>query len=256
MTTDELAVLRRLVGLMLATPPASAWEELRAGGYLRTAAATFFLLDVEPDGGVERFMTHTVNRLLQHLLHRTEQHLVESKGRVRGKIIWPATYKARYGQDYDPARMVSRAVRYEFDIPENQLFKGVVERIQSSLLAVPAALRNGVCYRPHPEDQNTRAVALRLSNIEAGLKQVRRSVYLQAITLPPQINDMHLQRAAVADLDEYRHLVRLYQHHEMLVTRPSPALLSAASKRILPLPAQLEPGSEPWLRLSAQLLRG
>ena len=95
-----------------------------------------------------RFLDDGLSRILLHMTRRTEQQRVEQRSRVRGRVAWPATYKARYGEDYDPARFVCFEVRHQFDTPENQLVKHLVTQIEHCLQAMPPILRTGVCTSP------------------------------------------------------------------------------------------------------------
>ena len=108
-TLDEGAVLRRLVELSLDARAADALLASAPDVALRGMAATLFLLDEQAGHDALRFLDDGLNRILQHMTRRTEQQRVEQRSRVRGHVAWPATYKARYGEDYD--RRASSASR-------------------------------------------------------------------------------------------------------------------------------------------------
>src|SRR5690349_7089447 len=115
---DEPDVLRRLLSLTLARPasPAPLPDP-------EQARLVYYLLDPGGRGAPEPFLTRTVLRLLRHLDYDTEQRPVVCRSRLRGRISWPATLQARYGQEYDPGRHVCREARRRYDTPENQLVK-------------------------------------------------------------------------------------------------------------------------------------
>ena len=143
----EAAVLRRFVELSLSTPDKEPLAAVSAAAQA-ALAATFALSDMREGRDMLRFAEDPLNRILLHMTRRTEQLRVEQRSRVRGRVAWPATYKARYGEDYDPTRFVCFEVRHQFDTPENQLVKHVVTLIEHYQQAVPSVLRTGVCYFP------------------------------------------------------------------------------------------------------------
>jgi hypothetical protein len=261
----EMAVLRRLLGLAMAPQQEAAWQELERPAARFAIAATFFLLCVPardesglPD--VEFFAVNVLERLLQHLSRRTEELQTEYQGRVRGRIVWPATYKARYGQDYDPSRYVCREVRHQFDTPENQTVKYAAEHVIGGCLsAVPDLLRAGTCYQAFPregrEAHSRIGIAIRLANIETALNRFRHNAYMREVTLPRQLTDTHTVRAGMAKLDEYRAAVQICRYYEEIVRAPSRATLVSIGQRVLPLPARTGDDAEPWLRLAAAILR-
>ena len=251
---DELAVLQRLLALAMSPRRHTAWEQLVEAGGLYATAATYFLLDVEPQVGVEEFAGYTLGRLLQQLSHKTEQLQVEYRGLVRGRIIWVATYKARFTRDVDPARYVCREVRQQYDTPENQLLKYVIERIDQCVKGVPEVLRSGMCYFPAARGRGPSRTADRLGNIAAGLSSARRNVYLRDVTLPQRISDLHLSRAETAEMDEYRAVARIYRRYDDIVASPAWHKIAAVGKHALPLPGRTGVDGELWLRLGSDIL--
>jgi hypothetical protein len=253
---QEAEILRYVLRLALGRQEGSAWYDLEGTGALFVASATFFLLDVHSEWDVERFSVHTLRGLLQGLSRRTEQLQVEYQGRVRGRIAWPATYKARYGQDFDPSRYVCREVRHQYDTPENQLLKYLAERIDGCLKAVPAVLRSGVCYFSLSEVDRPRMTAVRLGDIEAAISQFRRNVYMREVTLPQEITDIHLVRARTAKMDEYRTVAEFYDRYQKVVATPSYKRITEIGKRMIPLPSRTGIDADRWLKLGADILSG
>jgi len=255
---DERAVMRRLLALIMAAPaehPDEKWG--RSSAFLSAAASTYFLLDPQPRSGVKRFVTRTLERLVQQLSRSTQQRQMEYRGQVRGRIAWPATFKARYGQDYDPTRFVCREVRHQYDTLENQLLRYVVARIHDCIRSVPKALRNGACcYGPGTGDLNPRSTASELADIETVLGRLRRNVRLWEVPLPDQINELHLLRAKTSRVEEYTEVARVYEHYRAIVETYSWEALADASKRVLLLPPDAGPAGEPWIQLGADMLRG
>ena len=250
----EALVLRSLLRQALDTEQDRAWDKLEESGALYSVAATFFLLDVDPRGDVETFTVYKLGQLLQYLTRRTEQLQVELRGRVRGRVVWPATYKARYTQDYDPSRYVCREVHHQYDTPENQLVRYMAERIAECIKAVPEGLRAGACYFAASQAHRPLVTAVRLGNMRAALNRFRRNVYMQAVSLPPFITEEHQLRADTAALDEYRLAVRLYRQYQKLVASLSWEEMMKVGQRVLPLPHHPAGENDLWLRLGAEIL--
>ncbi len=250
----ESVVLRRLLGLLMTTQPRAPDQILdRTTGL--AARATYFLLNTDERGDVETLLTRTLDRLLQQLSHDTQQWPVVQRERVRGRIMWHATFKERYSQDYDPTRFVCREVHHQYDTLENQLLKYMLNQIKQCLENVPSVLRVGACYFP---DQSGRfPVSLRpwFENLETILVRTRRHVRLREITLPAKISEVHVLHAKVSRQEEYASVARLYENYQSIVLSSDWTGVAAVSKRVLPLPDRADVNSDPWIQLGAALLR-
>jgi hypothetical protein len=267
----EPAVLRRLVGHLMA-PAAPALGHLDPPERF-ALQATYFLLDVDTAGGTgatgatgaiktkptesaETFVTWVLERLLRRLRHTTEQRQVELQDRVRGRVVWPATYKARLGGGYTPALHVCREVRHRFDTPENRLLKYVVERLHECIQAVPAALRTGACYLPATGGRSPLGTHERLARMETALRSFRLHPHLREVVLLPRLDDGHVQRAEAARVREYAAAALIYRRYRALVLSPAwPEHVVAAGRRALPLPGSVTPEGDRWIRLGAAVLR-
>jgi hypothetical protein len=216
--------------------------------------SAFFLLGRDRHGGVEQFITHSLGRLLQQLSRSTERQQVEYRGQVRGRILWPATFKARYTQDYDPTRFVCKEVHSRYDTPENQLLKYVMERIDECLKAVPAAIWDGVCYLPVDETHVPLDTATRLGRMDAAMRLLWRNVRLREIDVPDSITEFHLLRAETAQLEEYARVAHVYRQYRDIVLIPSWNSLVRVGKRVLPLPGRRGEAENRWIRLGAAIL--
>ena len=113
----ELDIHRRLLTAAVNAVRPTPWEQIVPANLRFAARAAYFLLDAGereaesfiPDA--ETFLTESLERLLRKLTRVTERQQVERHGQVRGRVLWSATYKARYVQDYDPGLFVCRDVR-------------------------------------------------------------------------------------------------------------------------------------------------
>jgi hypothetical protein len=252
---SEVDVQRRLLALAVQVPRPVPWERIATPDLRFAARAAYFLLDAGRDDA-ESFLTYTLERLLSQLTRITEQRQVEYRGRVRGRIVWPATFKARYLEEYDPSRYVCREVRREFDTPENQLLRYVVEQIGKCLGAVPATLRAGTSYLPDPAaGRRLPDPAARLSRMEAALNTFRPNARLREVSLPQRIEESHLLRAETSRTEEYGSVARLYRRYRATVESPAWDGFAQTGRRLLLLPAQADAEGEPWLQIGAALLR-
>ncbi len=232
-----------------------------------TTAVTYFLLDLvsghepAPAGeqdlstlaGVDPFIHYTLARLLYQLSHSTEQHPVEYHAQVRGRILWNATYKARFSEEYNPSIYVCSQVRQRYDNPENQLLKYLLEHIEAGLKTIPAFIHKGTCYLPQGENRLPQSIARRLEALETTIHRLKRSARLREISAPHEISERHLLRAQTSRTEEYNDAAELFFMYKRTVLQPSWQSLASTARRILPLPAVLDQVSQPWIDLAANL---
>lgn len=254
---NESAVLQRLLGLLMTPLAPVAFEEILKPEMQPAAKAAFFLLEGGDQTNAETFLTYTLMRLLRQLNHNTMQRPVMYRGRVRGRILWPATVKARHGEDYDPNRYVCREVHQLYDTPENQLLKFMVERLEACLQAIPPVLRAGGCYFGFAKNslRPALATATRLEKMELALTQFRRNIYLRDVEAPTSIREIHLLRAETARMEEYAEVARLYRRYKNLVVSTKWDELLKIGKRVLPLPGMVGAEGDRWIDLGAAVVR-
>ena len=256
----ETAVLQALVARQMSARP----DRLRLSELDRpqqtAACAAFFLLDVGPKGGTERFVTYTLARLMEQLGRETERPYVLYMGQVRGQVNWQATIKARYGDDYNPGRFICREVRRDYDTPQNQLLKYVVEAIHECLLAVPRVVRYGACYYPAEAGASPSLLPARtqtiLDRMEAAVSRARHHVSYAAISRPITVTEDH-RRAAILSREELFVEVKDTYERYQAIHKPASRVdaLQEAGHRALPLPAQAEGEGALWLRLGVAILQ-
>lgn len=253
----ESAVIQRLLGLLLAPPSSLAAAEILTPERQRVAKTVFFMLDIGARANAETFMTYTLLRLLRQLSHNTMQRPVTYRGQVRGRVQWPATFKARHGEDYDPNRYVCREVHHLYDNPENQLLKFMVEHLATCLQAMPPALRTGGCYFGFTKNSQPPALATaaRLEKMEFALTQFRRNIYLHDVEAPARITEQHLLHAETARMEEYAEVARLYRRYTQFMASATWEELFEMGKRVLPLPGNVGPEADPWINLGAAIVR-
>ena len=251
---NDPAVLTHLLRLMMGREITSTPKQAEDMAQF-DLAATYFLLEMDHLGGLERFIIYNLQRILQQLSRYTERNQVTYQGQVRGRINWPATYKARYSEDYDPGRYVCREVHRRYDTPENQLVRFVVEAIYRCLEAVPQTIRAGVCFFPLPSSFDPIDTATRLRRMETAMNRVRYNVHLREVTLPIQIDNKHLLAAANSRQEEYSLVAQVYQRYHQLVQLRHWDALIEAGRQALPLPAAVNDESKVWLDVAAAVLQ-
>ncbi len=252
---SEGVVLRRVLELMMTPPLVAERERLFTSAMRAEATMAYFLLDTRPRNNVETFITYTLGRLLRQLNRYTEQHQVEYQGQVRGRIVWTATFKSRYTQSNDPTRYVCREVRHQYDTPQNQLLKYMVERLDNCLKTIPKALRMGGCYSPGSGGRGTSNSAIRLERMEVALNNFQRHARLREVTLPLYIEELHLARTETARTEEYAELARIYRRYQEFIESPTWEQLMTVGKRVLLLPGNPEADGERWIQLAVNILR-
>jgi hypothetical protein len=99
--------------------------------------AICFLLDPgtlqHPEVRVEDFVLRHLPRLLVQLHKRTEAFMETNRDRVRGRINWPATLKARSGKEPSPTSFTCRQPQHEYDTQPNQVVRHLLELIGTNL---------------------------------------------------------------------------------------------------------------------------
>lgn len=219
--------------------------------------AAYFLLDTDDDGNQSAvtFVTHTLSRLLPQLTRSTEQQAVLYEGQVRGRILWPATYKARYNDGFNPNRYVCRQVNQRYDTPENQLLKYLMVKIDDCLRLLPETIRRGYYYQT-AAGQPLQAIAELSAQMETSLNHLWRNVRLAEISTPEYISEQHLLKAQTVRFEEYAHAARLYRRYHALVLQPSWSALQTVGQRVVCLPAHTDSTWEnDCIALGATLLR-
>ncbi|HUQ31610.1 MAG TPA: hypothetical protein VM095_05785 [Pyrinomonadaceae bacterium] len=255
---DEAAVMRRFVGLLMSPAGSPARLEKSLPKEMHEAArASYFLLDTSPRHDVETFIIHTLGRLMQGLGRDTKQHQVVYQGRVRGRVVWPATFKAHYGQDYDPSRYVCREVRMQYDTAENQLLKHLLRQLDRCLKLVPEVIRaGGCCYSSGGELRRfSERTAERLESMERAVGSYSRHAALQGVSSLTAVNESHLQQAETTRMEEYAEVARFYRRYREVVGARRWKGTFDIGRRTLPIPARLDTGGEEWLEFAISVLR-
>jgi Domain of unknown function (DUF2357) len=256
-TRNDAAVMRRFVGLLMSPAPTVRFEKLLPPELYHAARSTYFLLDTSRDYDAENFITYVLSRLVQRLNRDTRQTTVTYQGRIRGRVVWPATIKAHYGQDYDPSRYVCREVRRKFDTPENRLLKHLLERLSECLKAVPQVVRSGICcYSLDGELRDfADSSAYRFERMERAIDSYLRHVALADVSSLQAVTEWHLLQAETARIDEYVEVARFFRRYQTVVSGKRWSTTFEIGKRMLPLPGWLDSDGDQWLRFALSIFR-
>lgn len=252
----EAGRLRRLLGLTMAPPEPSAWDS--PGDQLRRAAAVaYLLLERRPQHSAASFLTAGLDNLLRELARSSARSSVADQGRLRGRVLWPATIAARAERGDGEQTFVCREVRHQYDTPENQLLRFVVELLHAGIQGLPAPLRTAICYAPGAIMAEGIPAAPRLEQIESALGRAKASAGLRAASLPARIGPGHLLRAETARNEGYASVSRIYRRYAALAAPATwRAAIGAVGRQTIILPADDSPAAAVWYELAAIALRG
>lgn len=258
-TNQTAGIFSRLIGMTLSTRDLHL-EQSFPPGFDQHAREVYFILYQDPQGGIDSisFINITLERILRGLVSQTDRIQREYRGRVRGRVAWAATCKARLSKEYDPTRFVCTEVHRHFDTPENQLLRYMVETIWSLVETIPAIIRQGFYCLTGPAASKSMSVLstrMRLSGVETRLPRLRRHPQLRQITIPDRITIEHLRCAETSKMEEYGEVARLYRrYHRCLIRRDQQELVDLGHA-LLPLPGHLDEEGEYWLRVAAMILK-
>ena len=220
------------------------------------ARSTYFLLGPgDSDSGttsVQSFVHETLAPLVRKITCRTELRVREYRGKVRGRVLWPATVKNRVTGEVDPTRFVCRDVRRRFDTPENQLLKFMVEAIHRCIESVPDTLAHGFCCRRGRDGAASETVGETLDHLLCQLNRCARHARLRQVASPKAITPAHLRAAESSKTEEYAIVAALYRRYEQAMRSSA---LEDMSRGLLVLPGTHDEEATPWIRLAASILR-
>lgn len=246
-------VLSAFIGYLMSPSPAPLEKLFPAVHQRSSVRSIYFLLDNQSPDNLYQFMSYTLPRILEQLHHTTVRINVDYQGRVRGRVVWPATYKARFSQDYNPNLYSCRQVQPFFDTLENQLLKYVIEKIHRCLQSVPDAIRSG--FMAGLDKNALLPIATQLQVLETQIHEILRNIYLRQITSIAQVTPLHFQRAENSRLEEYAEIVNLYRGYYHLIEKSDWHPFHTEGKRFLLLPDQVTPETEVWIQAAATLVR-
>jgi hypothetical protein len=175
-------------------------------GPLADLGVLLFLLD----NGTGDFLAQEAPRLASLLRRRSERVSVPLDGRIRGRVDWQATTRARM---QSTQAYVCRNARPDYDQLENQYFVFVLHTILGCVRQV-GLKDHALCWGEAPEPI-LGVLAARRGNWE----RIQHLLPSGGITLPRQITAAHERAIQQARLREYQAIPRvwtLYSHYILL----------------------------------------
>lgn len=241
----------RLLQALLQAPlpdPQTALHQVVDWRFAFTAA--YFLADTRPQGDVAAFVQHTVPLLLRQLQRTTEHQRETYVGRVRGRIDWPATTKARYQTGYNPAIYVCRQPQRLEDTPENQLLKFVLTAVDRATMMVSPAMLGAERWTAE-SGAEPNWLRGRIAAVSQLLRPLLGHIRLRQVTLPDAITPQHLLKARTSKTELYGRVADIYQQYHALIIQGDWAALRPLFAHTLLLPTESSPEAQSYIRLAA-----
>ncbi|MCI0649373.1 MAG: hypothetical protein L0332_24175 [Chloroflexi bacterium] len=227
--------------------PQCPQQLLDSNNSLREAlCAACFLANTGEGVDVRHFLDETVPLLLRQLNRTTEQQQVQYINRIRGKVDWPATYKARYHNEHNLALFVCHQPLRQNDTLENQLLKYMLSAIEQLLPCVPDILLSAARWSAGLKPNWMRE---RLEAMLPRLRLLRNHIRLREVTLPPFITVNHLLRARTSKIGFYGLVAQLYEQYEGIVLHTQWEYIRPVFRQTLLLPTDEE--GDIYLRIAA-----
>ena len=238
-----------LAGAPLPDTPQAILDNPAHASLRRSFCAAYFLADTRPNHDFYQFVTDTLPQLLRQLQRTTSRERVTYQGQIRGRVDWPATYKTRAQNDYNPALFTCRPPQRHNDTPENQLLKFLLVTAVSLLqettpfLAAERWSADGAA-QPDWLTERWRETAFHL---RAALAHVR----LKYVTAPDHINTRHLLKARTSKTEWYADIADWYDQYEAVVINGRWSHLTPILGHTVLLPPPDQPDADLALRLAA-----
>lgn len=217
---------------------------------------TYFLLHRANDVDPTSFVGDVLPRFLRRLDVDSEHELLDSSGRVEGRIDWSKTMKARSAAGGDNSRFVSRAVRRRVDNPANQLVRFVAEEIVECCRAVPQLLLAGSCLVGERFGGNDVPIGEHVSWIELEMERHLAHRRFRDVRRPSFVDGLALDGAERSRNHDHALAAVLYRRWHAAIVESGSQGVAACGRRALPLPPTLDGDGERWVRLAAAAIRG
>jgi hypothetical protein len=222
----------------------------RLPGLLGGMTAIGFLLyrSAEPrTPSVKHFLFETAPVLLQQFNHVSQARRVTLHGHARGRIDWAGTYKARYAQDASPALFVCLPSWRGFDLPENQLFKYMLQAVQHCLDRIEPSVRSWHAWGAAVQQAAApQPIGAELAALAHRVRIYSTHIHLRDIEVPPAISGHHLLAARTSKNELYTQVADLYDLYHAIVEAPDRAQWQTIIGAVLPL---LPPSADDFGRL-------
>ncbi len=174
--------------------------------------------------GASDFVERLAPQLAQELRRATRIEREVMRGRTRGRVDWPATWKQRNASDMDPTVFVCLPGWRQYDLPENQLFKASLLLIQRAISDVPASLKAwrawGLAMPPAPGEQVPAHIGPRLELLAFRVRQVLGMMTLRNVTELSRIDSQHMAAARASKNERYAGVADFYEAFEQVAIAP------------------------------------
>lgn len=236
MTVHE-ALLEQIAQSMVAD--GSEARNLTAAERRRWAYCLFILHFCAAD--LVDFLEETAMRISQQLQANTEPVQQTHRGRIRGRVLWPATVKARAVDNGDPTLFACRHSRRHFVTPENELFAFLISNIAQGIQHLPPWLVSGMAYfeqsnGTHVGTNIGQPLAEQFEKARSALNRLQRTAYLATIPTPERVTEFHLLRAETARMGELGDVAVHARRYLLAVDNLEPTELAQLSRRLFVLP--------------------
>lgn len=218
-----------------------------------TAQACYFALHRAADTDPVHALDHEFPRLVAALSRDSQPVRRVYVGRVRGKIDWAGTIRARGGDDHNPHRFVCREADRITDTPQNQLVVWVLEQLDASLRAVPDTIRRGTARHGVAGERYVN-LAPQIDRLLSATHRMLRHPLMRSVTRTTEVTEDQLQAADRCRAAGYDVAAELARRWQLVRAVPLDGLTQLGRESLL-LPAANAADADPWVELAALLLR-
>lgn len=244
----------RFLALLMRGIPAdgrSPQTQLDTDATLRHSfCAAYFLADTRAGRDVHTFVTRTLPLLLRQLQRTTQRERVPFQGQVRGRVDWPATYKARAQNDANPALFVCRPPHRQHDTPENQLLKFLLNAVAQQMEQIDPVMLTAV----HWTSGGASApdwLAKRINDMRYQLRVAQSHVRLRQVETPAKITPRHLLKARASKTELYGQAADLIVRYQQLIEQADWTAVRPILAQTILLPTPGDPHADTCLALAA-----
>ncbi len=174
-------------------------------------------------------------QLTRNLAHSSVKQIVESRGIIRGKIDWGATYKTRYAYGFnDKSLFVTSPTSKSYDLEENQLLKFLLEKVLEFAADIDMQdLQKQINSTEDIIDEENTFYDI-ISNRVFAVRSFLRNVYFNEISSVSEVKPKAYRKAMNHRNRYYAYVARLYKLYEdLFILDDKKALEDLVSKQIL-----------------------
>ena len=213
-------------------------------GKLGIVTATCFVLyrmHTVDQSSAHRLLFHTAPQLVHQLNRTAISNRVVLRDRPRGKIDWPATYKARAAEGMNSTLFICLESQRRYSRPENQLLKWVIFQIERCLDRVPAEMNDWLAWGWNRVDRSggEEIIGEDLAVLRHKVRQIGMDMALRHVEMPRSIEDRHLRAARSSKNRLYSEVADLYDVFAATVVDPHWDAWSTMVRETFPLPPDM-----------------